>query len=130
MEQRGTKRPNEYRIATLDNPGGGSVTRVNRMGAPGIADYTAVPHEGTSIGFGETFGFLVAEFLDAIAKGKTFENGSLEEGLRVAEVLDAVQLCSERRRPVRLEEIRVASCRREVIDRYVENTPVSADLFM
>jgi predicted dehydrogenase len=102
-------RPNEYQIARLDDPSRGFVTRMNHACAPNIAAYAPVPYDGVGVGFAENFGFLVAEFLEAVATRTPFVNGSLEDGLRVAEILDAIQLAAERSRAVAIEEIRTAS---------------------
>jgi predicted dehydrogenase len=64
-----------------------------------------VPHDGVAIGFAEAFGFMIAEFLGAIAAGTRFTNGSLEDGLKAIEALEAIQRCADLRRPVPLTEI-------------------------
>jgi hypothetical protein len=47
-----------------------------------------------SIGYAEWFGFMIHEFLTCVAEGRPFNNGSIEDGYRVAQVLDAIQAAS------------------------------------
>ena len=49
---------------------------------------------------------MMAEFLSSIASGTPFSNGSLEDGMKAAEALVAIQRSAELRRPVALNEIR------------------------
>jgi predicted dehydrogenase len=54
-----------------------------------------------SAGYAESFGFMIHEFLTSIAEDKPFENGSIEDGYRAAEVLDAIQKASTTNAPVK-----------------------------
>jgi hypothetical protein len=45
---------------------------------------------------------MIHEFLSAIAEDKPFENGSIEDGYRAAEVLDAIQKASATNAPIRV----------------------------
>lgn len=93
----------EYRIARL----GGVFSIVpNRAASPYVSDWLPVATDGIPVGYGESFSFMIAEFLGAIADNKPFTNGSLEDGLRAAEILDAIMRSAELRRPVTLQEIR------------------------
>ncbi len=109
---RGTVRYNsvasgEYQIARAGGSNPGTFATVaNRPASPYASDYLPVPYDGVAVGYAETFGFMIAEFLDSIASGTPFSNGSLEDGLRAAEVLEAIQRSAELRRPVTLNEIR------------------------
>lgn len=95
--------PGEYRIARL----GGVFSIVpNRAASPYVSELLPVATDGLPVGYAESFGFMIAEFLGAIAEGKPFVNGSLEDGLRAAEALDAIMRSAEQRRPVALQEIR------------------------
>jgi predicted dehydrogenase len=68
---------------------------LNRPSSPYVAELAAVPHDLVPIGYAESFGFMIHEFLQAVAEGKPFENGSIEDGYRAAQVLDAIQKASE-----------------------------------
>ena len=98
--------PGEYHIARISGGTPGTFTIVpNRPASPRARDFLAVPHDGVAVGFAEAFGFMIAEFLDAIATGSPFTNGSLEDGLKAIEALEAIQRSAELRRPVSLAEI-------------------------
>ena len=43
---------------------------------------------------------MIHELLSAIAEKRPFENGSIEDGYRAAQVLDAIQTASEINAPV------------------------------
>jgi hypothetical protein len=73
---------------------------INRPSSPYVGALAAVPHDLAPIGYAESFGFMIHEFLTAIAEDKPFENGSIEDGYRAAEVLDAIQKASETNAPV------------------------------
>jgi hypothetical protein len=49
---------------------------------------------------------MIGEFLEAALSGVPMANGPLEDGLRAAEALEAIQRAAELKRPVRLQEIR------------------------
>ena len=79
-----------------------SVRMINRPSSPYIGALAAVPHDLVPIGYAESFGFMIHEFLTAIAEDKPFENGSIEDGYRAAQVLDAIQKASEDNAPVKV----------------------------
>jgi hypothetical protein len=45
---------------------------------------------------------MIHEFLTAIAEDKPFENGSIEDGFRAAQVLEAIQKASLTNSPVKV----------------------------
>lgn len=92
----------EYRIA---RSGGVFAIVPNRAASPYVSEWLPVATDGIPVGYAESFGFMIAEFLGAIAEGKPFTNGSIEDGLRAAEILDAVMRSAEQCRPVTLQEI-------------------------
>lgn len=98
-----TETPSHFDLAIFDGKTPANFTRIpNRPGSPGIA-LAAVPHDYVSIGYTEIFGFMIHEFLSAIANGTSFDNGSLEDGYRAAQVLDAIQLASVEKKPVAID---------------------------
>ena len=46
---------------------------------------------------------MIHEFLTAIDKGEPFKNGSMEDGYRAAQVLDAIQKASVEDAPVSID---------------------------
>ncbi|MBM3599591.1 MAG: Gfo/Idh/MocA family oxidoreductase [Alphaproteobacteria bacterium] len=94
----------EYQIARLGGAGGGFSIVPNRPASPFVRDYLPVPHDGVAVGYAEAFGFMIAEFLAAIAAGVPFTNGSLTDGMKAAEVLEAIQRSAASHRPVVLRE--------------------------
>lgn len=97
----------EYRIARAGGGNSGVFSIVpNRAASPYVSDWLPVATDGLPVGYAESFGFMIAEFLRAIAEGKPFTNGSIEDGLRAAEVLDAIMRSAELCCPVTLQEIR------------------------
>ena len=105
---RGTARftneaPTHYDLAIFDGNGPAPFVRmINRPSSPYIGALAAVPHDLAPIGYAESFGFMIHEFLTAIAEGKPFENGSIEDGYRALQVLDAIQKASEVNAPVKV----------------------------
>ncbi|MDV7269428.1 Gfo/Idh/MocA family oxidoreductase [Thioclava sp. A2] len=98
-----TEQPSHYEIALMDGTGPANFARVpNRPSSPSVGALAAVPHDLVSIGYAEVFGFMIHEFLSAIDAGKPFENGSIEDGYRAAQVLDAIQQASVINAPVRI----------------------------
>jgi len=97
---RGTARfsnetPTHFDLAILDGSRPAPFQRIlNRPSSPYVAELAAVPHDLVPIGYAESFGFMIYEFLRAIADGKPFTNGSIEDGYRAAQVLDAIQNAS------------------------------------
>ncbi len=51
-------------------------------------------------GDAESFGFMIHEFLPAIAAGRSLEEGSIEDGYRASQILDAIQPSSVQNEPV------------------------------
>jgi hypothetical protein len=45
---------------------------------------------------------MINEFLTSIAERRPMENGSLLDGLRAAEILDAIQTSADEARPVKI----------------------------
>jgi predicted dehydrogenase len=93
--------PTHYDLAILSDNGPAPFTRmINRPSSPYVGALAAVPHDLAPIGYAESFGFMIHEFLTAIAEDKPFENGSIEDGYRAAAVLDAIQKASTTNTPV------------------------------
>jgi predicted dehydrogenase len=87
-----SERPGQYEIAKTDGSGFSPfVTIPNRPASPYADKLLPVPHDGVSVGYAEAFGFMIHEFLEAVAEGRDMSNGSMLDGLRAAEVLDAIQ---------------------------------------
>jgi predicted dehydrogenase len=94
-------RPSSYEIALFDGSGRSPFqTCFNRPASPGIGSYAPVPHDTVSIGYAEVFGYMIAEFLDCIARGEPLRNGSIDDGYQAARILDAIQQASVSRGPV------------------------------
>lgn len=93
--------PTHYDLAVLSEKGPSPFSRmINRPSSPYVGALAAVPHDLAPIGYAESFGFMIHEFLTAIAEDRPFENGSIEDGYRAAEVLDAIQKASTTNAPV------------------------------
>jgi predicted dehydrogenase len=93
--------PTHYDLAIAGNSGSPFFTRmINRPFSPYVGSLAAVPHDLIPIGYAESFGSMIHEFLTSIAEDKPFENGSIEDGYRAAEVLDAIQKASTTNAPV------------------------------
>jgi predicted dehydrogenase len=93
--------PTHYDLAFLTEKGPASFSRmINRPSSPYVGALAAVPHDLAPIGYAESFGFMIHEFLTAIAEDRAFVNGSIEDGYRAAEVLDAIQKASVTNAPV------------------------------
>ena len=103
---RGTARftnelPSHFDLAVVGRDGPAPFQRIlNRPSSPYIGPLAAVPHDLVPIGYAESFGFMIHEFLSAIAEGRPFTNGSIEDGYRAAQVLDAIQTASQTNAPV------------------------------
>jgi predicted dehydrogenase len=96
-----TQSINQYEIARFDGSGQSPFAVVsNRPNSPYLTSLLPAPHDGVAVGYSEIFGFMIAEFLAAIAAGETIENGALEDGLRACEILDAIQLAADQNSPV------------------------------
>lgn len=99
-----TQAPNQYGIARFDGSGQSPCATVfNRPSSPRLAELLPVPFDGVGVGYAETFGFMIHEFLAAIADGKPIGDGTLLDGLRAAEILDAIQAAADSRGPVRIQ---------------------------
>ena len=96
-----SERPGEYQISRFDGLGLSAFSTVpNRPASPYANALLPVPHDGVAIGYAEVFGFMINEFLTSIAERRPMENGSLLDGLRAAEILDAIQTSADEARPV------------------------------
>lgn len=93
--------PGQYGVARMDGSGSSPMTiMTNRPAFPYINGLLPVPHDGVAVGYAESFGFMVFEFLSAIAEKRPMDNGSLLDGLRAAQVLDAIQASAIAKAPV------------------------------
>lgn len=98
-----TQSLNQYQIASLDGSGQTPfVTVFNRPSSPN-SDLLPVPFDGVPVGYAEVFGFMIHDFLTAIAEGRDISSGTLLDGLRAAEILDAIQASADEGRTVRVE---------------------------
>jgi predicted dehydrogenase len=98
-----SERPGEYQISRFDGSGLPAFSTVpNRPASPYASALLPVPHDGVAVGYAEAFGFMIDEFLTAIAERRPMENGSLLDGLRAAEILDAIQTSADEARPVKV----------------------------
>jgi predicted dehydrogenase len=95
--------PTHYDLAVAGDNGPASFTRmINRPSSSYVGALAAVPHDLVPIGYAESFGFMIHEFLTSIAEDRPFENGSIEDGYRAAEVLDAIQKASTTNAPAKV----------------------------
>ncbi|MCW1876026.1 Gfo/Idh/MocA family oxidoreductase [Erwinia sp. INIA-01] len=99
-----SERPGELHIARAEREGGAFITLANQPSFPFLSDLIPVPHDGVAVGYAEGFGFMMAEFMQAVAEGKPWQKGAFSDGLAVAQVLEAIQLSSRERRPVAIAE--------------------------
>ncbi|MBD9375367.1 Gfo/Idh/MocA family oxidoreductase [Rhizobium sp. ARZ01] len=91
-----TKLLNQYEIARFDGSGQTPFATVaNRPSSPNLKEMLPVPYDGVGVGYAEIFGFMIHDFLTAIAERKPIASGTLLDGLRVAEILDAIQRSAE-----------------------------------
>lgn len=90
-----TTSPGKYDIAQFDGSGQSPFRSVNNRGAsPYVSQLLPVPHDGVAVGYAEAFGFMIYDFLSSIAAKEPMRNGSFLDGLRVAEILDAIELAA------------------------------------
>jgi predicted dehydrogenase len=90
-----TETPSYYECALRTVDGNTSFTRImNSPRAPNVGALATVPHDTVSIGYAEWFGFMIHEFLTCAAERRDFTNGSIEDGYRAAQILDAIQSAS------------------------------------
>lgn len=83
--------PAHFEIARFDGSGQSPFSSVANNPSLPYTHLLPVPHDGVAIGYAEVFGFMIYDFLDAIASDKPMSNGSILDGLRAAEILDAIQ---------------------------------------
>ncbi len=98
-----TETPSFYEIAR--SSGSGPVPWERQLTRPfsaGVQDMVPVPLDLLFSGYGESFGLMMYEFLSAIDEGGEFTNGSIEDGYRVAQILDAIQESSVANTPVKV----------------------------
>jgi predicted dehydrogenase len=90
-----TEMPSFFELAVFENDRPGNFIRYpNRPGSPSIRELAAVPHDLVSVGYAEWFGFMIHQYLTAICNGVPFKNGTIEDGYRAAQVLDAIYKAS------------------------------------
>ncbi|MEI9416022.1 Gfo/Idh/MocA family protein [Mesorhizobium sp. Cs1321R2N1] len=90
-----TEFPTYFEFALLDDGSARAFRKIaNSPRSPNVASLAAVPHDLVSVGYAEWFGFMIHEFLDCADKRKAFANGSIEDGYRAAQVLDAIHRSS------------------------------------
>jgi len=89
-----TESPTLFEMAALDDPAGAFRKIPNSPRSPSVGALVAVPHDLVSVGYAEWFGFMIHEFLACVDQGKSFMNGSIEDGYRAAQVLDAIHRSS------------------------------------
>ncbi|WFU50960.1 Gfo/Idh/MocA family protein [Sinorhizobium terangae] len=94
--------PAHYEIARFDGSGQSPFALVTNNPALPYAELLPVPHDGVAIGYAEVFGFMIHEFLESIADNHPMQNGSTLDGLRAAQILDAIQLAADTGAPVRV----------------------------
>lgn len=94
--------PAHYEIARFDGSGQSPFALVANNPALPYAELLPVPHDGVAIGYAEVFGFMINEFLEAIATNRPMRNGSTLDGLRAAQILDAIQLAADTGVPVKV----------------------------
>jgi predicted dehydrogenase len=95
--------PTHYDLAVASDRGPAPFTRmINRPSSPYVGALAAVPHDLVPIGYAESFGFMIHEFLTSIAEDKPFANGSIEDGYRAAGVLEAIHKASTTNAPVKV----------------------------
>lgn len=99
-----TEMPSFYELALFEAGRPSNFVRMpNRPSSAYIGQLAPVPHDLASIGYSEVFGYLIHEFLEAVAEGRALENGSIEDGYRAAQVLDAIQTASVGNAPVKVD---------------------------
>ncbi len=98
-----TALPSHYELATLPDTGPAEFRKIpNRPASPAIGRLAPVPHDNVAIGYAEIFGYMIHEFLAAIHEGRKLENGTIEDGWRIAQILDAIQAASVSNAPVKI----------------------------
>lgn len=96
-----SQQPGQYEFARFDGSGQSPFMVIpNRPRSPYASEMLPVPYDGVPVGYAESFGFMINEFLSAIASGVQMTNGSLLDGVRTAQIVDAIQESAVARRPV------------------------------
>lgn len=99
-----TQAINQYQIARFDGSGQTPFATVfNRPSSPNVGAMLPVPFDGVATGYAEVFGFMMNDFLSAIAEGREISSGTLLDGLRAAEILDAIQESADNHCAVKIE---------------------------
>lgn len=99
-----TEMPSFYDMALFDGSNPANFVRYpNRPSSPAVGALTAVPHGLASVGYAEIFSFMIHEFLNAIETDTPFENGTIDNGYRAAQVLDAIQHASTHSASVKID---------------------------
>lgn len=99
-----TQSINQYEIARFDGSGQTPFATVfNRPSSPKVGSMLPVPFDGVAVGYAEVFGFMIHDFLAAVAEGRPISDGTLLDGLRAAEILDAIQAAADSRGPVKVD---------------------------
>jgi len=96
-----SQRPGQYEIARFTAPGHSLfVVMPNRPKSPYVSELLPVPFEGVSVGYAESFSFMIYDFLSAIASDTPMSNGTLLDGVRAAQIADAIQMSASGRTPI------------------------------
>ncbi|MGO4623889.1 Gfo/Idh/MocA family protein [Ensifer sp. 2YAB10] len=98
-----SRTPAHYEIAHFDGSGQSPFAIVANNPTLPFAGLLPVPHDGVAIGYAEVFGFMIQEFLEAIANGHPMTNGSILDGLRASEILDAIQQAADTNQPAKVK---------------------------
>jgi predicted dehydrogenase len=99
-----TQSLNQYQIARFDGSGQSPFATVfNRPSSPNVGAMLPVPFDGVAVGYAEVFGFMIHDFLTAIADHREISNGTLLDGLRAAEILDAIQRSADNRCAIKVD---------------------------
>lgn len=83
-----SERAGEFQIARRDGSGAFMVVP-NRPASP-FSNLMPVPHDGCAVGYGESFSYMIAEFLEAIAERRPIARGTMDDGAKVVAVLEAI----------------------------------------
>lgn len=99
-----TARINSYELARFDGSGQSPFATIpNRPSSPHIGRSLPVPFDGVAVGYGEVFGFMIEDFLSAIGERRPIHDGTLLDGLRAAEILDAIQCSADQGRAINIQ---------------------------
>ncbi|EPC4490668.1 Gfo/Idh/MocA family protein [Serratia liquefaciens] len=102
-----SERPGEFQVARFERENGAFITVPNQPSFPYLSQMIPVPHDGVAVGYAEGFGFMIAEFMRAIAENRPFTQGSFEEGFAAAQILEAIQRSAVDKRQVAIAEFNV-----------------------